>query len=299
MSGQRSTLRSPGNNGGDAPQSQFKDEEQWDDDFDDADDSSDDEDEDDEDEDDKGDDDGLDDDDENDEDDWDEREEEVPASGQAANVSGTGNLVLGDGNSFSGSNNSFGHQNSFNTTTTNVTNNNTVSNSTTNNNIVNQGGNGGSQGGNGSAGGNKGPGRRRAMVTIVGRGGGKRRFWQAPDGAIRIKGWKPDGSPWRTKTLVSAGLARAFTPLAAICWGGKLGFKQIRLYYVGNKDNLQQMARINGGKWQRTGLGFGVAAGSRLAVGRGGGRTRVRFMSVQGGARIAVSSGNGWSLVKP
>ena len=64
-------------------------------------------------------------------------------------------------------------------------------------------------------------------VTIYGRGGGKRTFNQAEDGSIRKAAWDPNGALYGHETLIPAGFARLYTPLAAVCWGGSLGFKEV------------------------------------------------------------------------
>ncbi|PFH46101.1 hypothetical protein AMATHDRAFT_70631 [Amanita thiersii Skay4041] len=141
-----------------------------------------------------------------------------------------------------------------------------------------------------------------ASVTIAGTGGGKRRFWRKPNGAIRIRAWRPNGRPWGKRVLVQADQTRESTPFDAVCWGGNFGFRQIRLYYVGKDNVLEEMTRPNGGRWRKGNLGkskYKVGKNSSLLVIRTNGRTRVRFTNPRGEVRVAVSGKEGWSLQKP
>lgn len=66
-----------------------------------------------------------------------------------------------------------------------------------------------------------------SSVTIYGSGGGRRVFNQAEDGAIWKAAWDPRGAMYGREIVVSSGFARQYTPLAAVCWGGALGFREV------------------------------------------------------------------------
>ncbi|KAI9509690.1 acid phosphatase-domain-containing protein [Russula earlei] len=141
--------------------------------------------------------------------------------------------------------------------------------------------------------------KKRLRILVQGRGGATRVFWQAKNGSIRTKGWRPNGSPWPTRILVRARRTRRYTPLAVINWGGKFGFRYIRLFYVDNKNILRNM-KGRKGSWRAGKLGrlkLAVAPRSkRLSVRRRGRKQRVRFKSARGRIRVAVFGKKGWKV---
>ncbi|KAM6503876.1 hypothetical protein JOM56_000819 [Amanita muscaria] len=128
-------------------------------------------------------------------------------------------------------------------------------------------------------------------VVIAGVGGGKRVFWQAGDGSIHTKGWYPDGTPWTGRLLVPGERVRKPTPLAALCWGGESGFKQICFYYVDRWDVLQGMRR-SGGSWRvemfRSARRRVSPQSTLVAKQTRGGEVRVKYTSMRG-AKSAAS----------